>query len=203
MKAISKETKRNAVRDYNTQGMTLRQVAERYGISPETIRNFRGYKAKSKGPKGKRLTNPAKQTSLFETDKVVKPLNSINFPNTNRRWSKTEDSLLVDAVLDKLTVAETSNVLGRTLHSVINRKHLLTSRGLIQEETRFPVPEGVKRPRRSENVVKSDEEVVNTPSRIIGINQIELSDLAVMVKSYGVSVTVMVTEKGTEVKLHN
>lgn len=203
MKAISKETKRNAVRDYNTQGMTLRQVAERYGISPETIRNFSGYRARPKGPKGKRLTNPVKQTSLFEMDKVVKPLNSINFPNTNRRWSKTEDSLLVDAVLDKLTVAETSNVLGRTLHSVINRKHLLTSRGLIQEETRFPVPEGVKRPRRSENVVKSDAEVVNTPSRIIGINQIELSDLAVMVKSYGVSVTVMVTEKGTEVKLHN
>lgn len=202
MKAISKETKRNAVRDYNTQGMTLRQVAERYGISPETIRSFKGYKAR---PKGKRLKNTVNQTSLFGVSQVSKasdPIKAVNSPNINRRWSKTEDSLLIDAVMDKLTAAETANVLGRTVHSVVNRKHLLTSRGLIKE-TRFPVPPGVKRPKRNENVVKIDAEVVNTPSRIIGINQIELSDLAVMVKSYGVSVTVMVTEKGTEVKLHN
>lgn len=211
-KFISKKTKRDAVRDYNTQGMTLRQVAEKYGVTAESVRRWTGYKTR---PRGTRYSkSPVNQTRMFETPKGSKRapfVNDPSFPNSNRHWTKTEDALLVDAVTDKLTVEETSKILGRSVPSVMSRKCLLIDRGLIKEDVRFPVAKGVKRvrkvvesPKAKVEVVKATKpEVIKSTNIKVGISDIALNDLAAMVKSYGVSVTVMVTENGTEVKMHN
>lgn len=202
---ISKKTKREAVRDYNTQGMTLRQVAEKYGVTAESVRRWTGYKTRPRGTKYPK--NQVNQTKMFETNRVAKRkpfIKDDSFPNSNRHWTKTEDALLIDAVMDKLTVEETSKILGRSVPSIMSRKCILIDRGLIKEDVRFTLPKGIKKTRRKVEVVKSAPEVVReTPARSVGISEIGLGDLAAMVKSYGVSVTVMVTEKGTEVKMHN
>ena len=49
-----------------------------------------------------------------------------------------------------------------------------------------------------------EEKVPSAPmTQTATINSIELEDLAKLVKSYGVNITVSVTSSGTEVKMHS
>lgn len=223
-KFISKKTKRETVRDYKSQELTIGQIAEKHGVSPESVRRWSGYKLRS------RISKKAKTHSVNSNVPVPgkratrKPwVKNTSIINANLRWSKSEDALLNDAVNDKLSVKETMELLGRSAASIHSRKCLLTNKGMIKDDIRFSHSKGIKRPRRKQEVIMSAPEVVRevvkeevkdhtkaippkapTPKAFnININSIGLEDLAAMVKSYGVSVTVLVTELGTEVKLHN
>ena len=130
--------------------------------------------------------------------------------------------MLRDAVLSKMTVKETVDLLGRTAPSIYCRKCQLIDEGFFNDpETRFTLGKGIKRVRRPmthvlsapeviEDVVEEVKEVtapsatpsatpIATPASVN--NSIELIQLAQIVKDYGVNITVNVTANGTEVKM--
>ena len=136
-------------------------------------------------------------------------------PNANKRWKADEDDMLRDAVLDNFTVKETCNLLGRTAPSIFARKCYLIEIGYIGEK-RFTLEKGIKRTRNKMaepeivnvvsdtippvDVVEAPVEVVNPT---VSMDATNIRDLAMVVRDYGVKVTLTVTSEGTEVKLHN
>lgn len=136
-------------------------------------------------------------------------------PNANKRWKADEDDMLRDAVLDNFTVKETCNLLGRTAPSIFARKCFLIEIGYIGEK-RFTLEKGIKRTRNrmaepeivsivsdtipTVDVVEAPVEVVNPT---VSMDATNIRDLAMVVRDYGVKVTLTVTSEGTEVKLHN
>ena len=58
---------------------------------------------------------------------------------------------------------------------------------------------------RPTGIIKKKEEVKEEPKDTVSINlgEIGLNDLAELVKKYGVGVTLTVSQKGTEVRVHN
>ena len=210
---ISKAVKAAATKDYVHNNKTLRDVANTHGINPETLRRILGSKVRPRGTR-------------YLADGSVKTPNSINgrkvrtstlssaTPNSNQRWTATEDELLRDAVLSKMTVKETVELLGRTAPGIYCRKCQLIDAGFIKDpETRFTLGTGIKRVRRPmAHVLSAPEEIedviedvkmttapVATPASVN--NSIELIQLAQIVKDYGVNITVSVTSTGTEVKM--
>jgi transposase-like protein len=136
----------------------------------------------------------------------------------NSRWNLTEDEILRDAVLSGLTVNETSDILERSPIAIYCRKVHLIENGFIEDPSlRFPVPTGIKRGRkRVENVfsepqmetlvqpeVAQEIKVENSTETPAMNSSIELSDLAKLVKEFGVNITVSMTSKGMEVKMCN
>lgn len=136
-------------------------------------------------------------------------------PNANKRWKADEDDMLRDAVLDNFTVKETCNLLGRTAPSIFARKCYLIEIGYIGDK-RFTLEKGIKRTRNkmaepeivsivsdtipTVDVVEAPVEVVNPA---VSMDATNIRDLAMVVRDYGVKVTLTVTSEGTEVKLHN
>lgn len=136
-------------------------------------------------------------------------------PNANKRWKADEDDMLRDAVLDNFTVKETCNLLGRTAPSIFARKCYLIEIGYIGEK-RFTLEKGIKRTRNKMaepeivsvvsdtippvDIVEAPVEVVNPA---VSMDATNIRDLAMVVRDYGVKVTLTVTSEGTEVKLHN
>lgn len=203
---ISKRLKTEAVREYRNSHVSLREVAEKYGVTAESVRRWAGYKTRPRGTKYEKK-DPS-QMSAFPVEKKRTRMSpsKTGVDNANKRWSKTEDELLRDAVIDNLTAEQTAKILGRTLPSIWSRKCILIDRGFINEEKRFPVPEGITRNRPTGIVVKKKidkEEIGEADTLTTTISNIKLSDLAQLVKKFDVGVTLMITQNGTEVKVHN
>ena len=201
---ISKKTKNQAIKDYR-EGMSLRKAAIKHGISSESLRRWMGTKIRSRRKKA--ISMDPNQMSLLPVSNFGKryrksPFNTGVF-NANKRWTKLDDEVLRDAVLDNMTVDETKSLLGRTEASIYSRKTILIDRGFIDENLRFTVPQGVKRNRPVGIVTKKEEESEEIKANPIDLGKIALSELAQIVRDYGVGVTLSVTQKGTEVKLHN
>ena len=225
-KMIPKNVKVAAMKSYVADGNTLRQAAMENGVNPESLRQWLGSKVRKRGThlrKENRVTKeetnaivfsapPMKPNRKPRTSKASELLN-----RSNKRWSMTEDELLRDAVLSKMTVKETVELLGRTSVAIYCRKNYLTDNGFINEDTRFIVPTGIKRIRKKmetlyegaeveaviEDVLAAKPTPTEEPTRM-GVQQnIELSELAKVVREYGVNITVSVTDKGMEVKMSN
>jgi hypothetical protein len=138
-------------------------------------------------------------------------------PNANKRWKASDDELLRDAVLSNFTAKETRNLLGRTGPSIFARKCYLIGSGFIDETTRFTHEKGIKRPRNKmaepeivtvvADTIPTVAAVVETPVEAVNpsvsMDATNIRDLAMVVRDYGVKVTLTVTPEGTEVKLHN
>lgn len=201
---ISKKTKTEAVREYRNSHVSLREVAEKYGVTAESVRRWAGFKTRPRGTKYPK-SNPS-QISAFPNvigKRTRKSPKVTGVANANKRWSKTEDELLRDAVMSNYTVSETAKIMGRSEPSIWSRKCILIDRGFIDENKRFPIPEGVTRQRPIGIITHKKEEEVKEEQSIVSIGKIELSDLAMLVKKYGVGVTLTMSQKGTEVKVHN
>jgi hypothetical protein len=214
-RVITKAVKTAAIKDYVHNNKTLKAVANTHGINPETLRRILGNKVR---PRGTRYLadGSVKTPASINGRKVRTSTVSAATPNSNRRWTKTEDELLRDAVLSKMTVKETVDLLGRTAPSIYCRKCQLIDEGFFNDpETRFTLGTGIKRVRKPmahvlstpeviEGVVEDVvEEVKEIPSAApASVNStIELIQLAQIVKDYGVNITVSVTSAGTEVKM--
>ena len=216
-RVISKAVKAAATKDYVHNNKTLRDVANTHGINPETLRRILGSKVR---PRGTRYLadGSVKTPGTINGRKVRTSTVSSATPNSNQRWTQAEDEMLRDAVLSKMTVKETVDLLGRTAPSIYCRKCQLIDEGFFNDpETRFTLGKGIKRVRRPmthvlsapeviEDVVEEVKEVtapvatpVATPASVN--NSIELIQLAQIVKDYGVNITVNVTANGTEVKM--
>ena len=207
-KEISARVRVTAVKDYVTSGDRLSVVAERHGISTETLRRFAGNKVRSRGRSAKRVVKSGTLQLPFKKERKERIGNTPS-PNANRRWTLAEDGLLRDAVYSKFTVSETADLLGRSYQSIYCRKSQLVS-GRFIDETRFTLPTGIKRPRHSVapvtaphvdviEAIKEEPTVIATPIK----GDVNLRELAGLVKEFGVSVTMNVTAEGMEVKMHN
>ena len=215
---ITKAVKAAATRDYVTGNRTLKEVALTHGINPETLRRILGNKVRPRGTRyladGTIKTPSTKNGRKIRTSSVKKLT-----PNSNRRWTQTEDEMLRDAVLSKMTVGDTVDLLGRSAAAIYCHKSQLIDEGfIIDPETRFVVPPGITRVRRPmefldptsppvdnieatpaiEAIVESVKTHVSAPAPT---NSIELVQLAQIVKDFGVNITMSVTSEGTEVRM--
>ena len=218
-KKIPKNVKAAAIKAYVADGKTLREVAVEYGVNSESLRRWLGNKVRPRGRHlaGKPSNNPAMRNKSTKVE-VVTPMPTpmsvpskgipSGFPRANRRWEIMEDELLRDAVLGKMTIKETMDLLGRSSAAIMCRKSGLIESGFINRDDRFVPPTGIKRPRKivensmSEPEIVMIEDVKEAPKASSNQN-IELSDLARLVKEFGVNVTVSVTGNGMEVKMSN
>ena len=225
-RAISKAVRSAAIKEYVSVGKSLKDVAEKYGINQETLRKYLGNKVRPRGtrylPDGDFKSPNVKKSypTIKNTRKVRESKASPSTPNSNKRWTTVEDEMLRDAVISNMTVRETVELLGRTAPAIYCRKCQLIDEGFIQDPAmRFPVPTGINRIRKEiteeinfneieavleevETPVDNSQEVVKS-SEYIPTTNIELEQLAQLVKEYGVNITVSVTTSGTEVKMSN
>ena len=224
-KKIPKNVKAASMRAYVADGKTLREVAVEFGINAESLRRWLGNKVRPRGRHlvGKTSNNPAiKKTEVVDMiQETRKPRVSKFSPTHNRanyRWNETENEILRDAVLSKMTITETVELLGRTRAAIMCQKSKLIENGFISENERFIPPTGIKRVRKPMVTVMSTPEVVaEAPQPVVVENPIEvkvaepikptsnidLADLAKLVKEFGVNVTLNVTAEGMEVKMTN
>ena len=224
-KKIPKNVKAASMRAYVADGKTLREVAVEFGINAESLRRWLGNKVRPRGRHlvGKTSNNPAmRKTEVVEMiQETRKPRVSKFSPTHNRanyRWTDTENEILRDAVLSKMTITETVELLGRTRAAIMCQKSKLIEDGFISENERFIPPTGIKRVRKPMVTVMSTPEVVaEAPQPVVvekpievkvaepvkPTSNIDLADLAQLVKEFGVNVTLNVTAEGMEVKMTN
>lgn len=216
-KILANKTKQAAIRDYVHNNRTLKQVALQFGINNEALRKLIGNKMR---PRGTRYMEdgtvkiPKKFTHSSRTQPVT--------PNSNRRWTKSEDEILIEAVNSQMSVEETVDLLGRTPASLYCRKSQLIKEGFISDpEIRFSVPPGLTRRKVMAHVSEAPEEIQALVSENVEVSKTlkdsyispnakitpqvpmnyDLSQLAQIVKEYGILITVCVTAQGTEMKL--
>jgi len=213
---ITKAVKTAATRDYVTGNRTLKEVALTHNINPETLRRILGNKVRPRGTRY--LADGSVKTPSTKNGRKIRK-SSVNkiTPNSNRRWTKTEDEMLRDAVLSKMTVGDTVDLLGRSAQAIYCHKSQLIDEGfIIDPETRFVTPTGITRVRRpiefldptsppvdnmeTEAIVESVKTHVSVPAPAPA-NSIELAQLAQIVKEFGVNITMSVTSEGTEVRM--
>jgi hypothetical protein len=159
-KIITKAVKAAATKDYVHNNKTLRDVANTHGINPETLRRILGSKVR---PRGTRYLadGSVKTPGTINGRKVRTSTVSSATPNSNQRWTREEDEMLRDAVLSKMTVKETVELLGRTAPSIYCRKCQLIDEGFFNDpETRFTLGKGIKRVRKPMAHVLSAPEVI-------------------------------------------
>jgi len=211
-KIITKAVKAAATRDYVTGNRTLKEVALTHDINPETLRRILGNKVR---PRGTRYLadGTVKTPSTKNGRKIRTSSQKKSTPNSNQRWSKAEDEMLREAVLSKMTVEDTVDLLGRSAQAIYCHKSQLIDEGfIIDPETRFVVPTGITRVRRpiefldptsppvDEAIVESVKTHVSVPAPAPA-NSIELAQLAQIVKEFGVNITMSVTSEGTEIRM--
>jgi len=211
-KIITKAVKAAATRDYVTGNRTLKEVALTHDINPETLRRILGNKVRPRGTRY--LADGTIKTPSTKNGRKIRK-SSVNkiTPNSNRRWTQTEDEMLRDAVLSKMTVEETVDLLGRSSAAIYCHKSQLIDEGfIIDPETRFVVPPGITRVRRPIEFLDPtsppvDEAIVESVKTHVSVsapapaNSIELAQLAQIVKEFGVNITMSVTSEGTEVRM--
>jgi transposase-like protein len=229
-RVIPKNVKVGAMKAYVADGKTLREAAKEFGVNPETLRNWLGDKVRPRGYHFKKNDVVKSKVSAASPNKekvnvIVSPTSRKNrvatkLARSNSRWNLTEDEILRDAVLSGLTVNETSEILERSPIAIYCRKVHLIENGFIKDPSlRFPVPPGVKRTRKplvnvfgetqmetlvQPEVAQEIEIGVENSTETPAMNSsIELSDLAKLVKEFGVNITVSMTSKGMEVKMCN
>lgn len=224
-KKIPKNVKAASMRAYVADGKTLREVAVEFGINAESLRRWLGSKVRPRGRHlvGKTSNNPAmRKTEVVEMiQETRKPRVSKFSPTHNRanyRWTDTENEILRDAVLSKMTITETVELLGRTRAAIMCQKSKLIEDGFISENERFIPPTGIKRVRKAMVTVMSTPDVVAEVAQPVMVEKpievkvaepvkptsnIDLADLAKLVKEFGVNVTLNVTAEGMEVKMTN
>jgi transposase-like protein len=231
-RVIPKNVKVGAMKAYVADGKTLREAAKEFGVNPETLRNWLGDKVRPRGHHHKKVVVAKSKVSVASPRKEKEKENVIASSSTrknrvatklarsNSRWTLTEDEIMRDAVLSGLTVNETSEILERSPIAIYCRKVHLIENGFIKDPSlRFPVPTGVKRVRKPlvnvfgetqmETLVQPEVtqeieiEVENSTETPAMNSSIELSDLAKLVKEFGVNITVSMTSKGMEVKMCN
>lgn len=224
-KKIPKNVKAASMRAYVADGKTLREVAVEFGINAESLRRWLGNKVRPRGRHlvGKTSNNPAmRKTEVVEMiQETRKPRVSKFSPTHNRanyRWTDTENEILRDAVLSKMTITETVELLGRTRAAIMCQKSKLVEDGFISGNERFIPPTGIKRVRKPMVTVMSTPDVVaevdqpvmvekpievKVAEQVKPTSNIDLADLAKLVKEFGVNVTLNVTAEGMEVKMTN
>jgi len=148
MEKVNLQTKEQAIKDYLESNDSLRTIGDRYGVSQETIRRWvlkSGNKTRPRG--GRNFTKKGIKVSeriSLNGRKLIKLPSEQRF-NSNAEWTLKEDRLLKEALLAGFTIKEVSELLGRSIISIYNRKNALTDEGYIKRGLRFKTPKGILR----------------------------------------------------------
>jgi len=190
-KTIKSSVRRAAVQDYHKSGEGFKVVASRHGISHETLRRFVREAMETQTP------------VMIARKKVKNPL----LPRANRRWNKTEDGILSEAVTSNMTVGEVVDLLGRTPAAIMCRKHYLIENGSIKgirfknSERTWELQDRVGE-EAEEQTLPAPEPVVTVTHKETGETP-QLRELAQLVRDFGVHITMVVSPEGMEIKMHN
>ena len=207
------------MRSYVADGKTLREVAKEFNITAESLRRWLGDKVRPRGShlKGRKSNNPLVAKAEVTRKPRMSKLSPV-YNRANHRWTETENEILRDAVLSKMTIKETTELLGRTSASIMCQKSKLVDDGFISKSNKFVMPNGIKRVRKpmptvmgtpelvADVLMVASENKVDEPKvieRVKPTTNIDLADLAKLVKEFGVNVTLNVTSEGMEVKMTN
>jgi len=152
MEEMDQKTKEQAIKDYLNSNDSLRVVGRRYGVSAETIRRWilrSGNKTRTE--RGKNFIKKDKNKDIkvskeisLNGKKLIKLPSEQRF-NSNKTWTLKDDKILKEALLSGFTIKEVSELLGRSIVSIYNRKNALTDQGYIKKGLRFKTPRGVLR----------------------------------------------------------
>ena len=198
---ISNQVRSKAVGLYRT-GMTMKEVSAEVGISQETVRRFIQEAGVTPRPRGR-------VTGSKETPKVTHSRRSFNKKlagpgreNACKRWTPEEDEILIDAVKSGMELGDAASLLGRTKIAVSGRKYHLSQEGTLTEEMlRFPRPSGMEYEKGESEVAAVVEVPQSEESTPTGISEVNLQDLAQIVRDYGVSAQITLSSKGTEINI--
>lgn len=218
-KIITKAVKTAATRDYVTGNKTLKEVSLTHGINPETLRRILGNRVRPRGTRY--LADGTIKTPITKNGRKLR-VSSVTYktPNSNRRWTTTEDEVLKDARDSNMSLKETSDLLGRTIAAILSRKnHLFNMDHLVDDihkkifndPSSPPVKDWsdyvISKPVKKKNVLGKPviEQIVESVKTHVSApaptNSIELAQLAQIVKDFGVNITLSVTSEGTEVRM--
>ena len=206
-KSVSVKTRLSAVNDYVRYGKSLREVSQKHGVSVDTIRRWLGDSVR-KVQKNKGANEGSSDRYTSKPSVLAK--RNLGFTNQQKRWSKLEDESLIEAVHSGMTVEETAGLLGRTPAAIYTRKHVLVTKGKLEE--RFVVPEGIKRTRKpQEHVMETQIEVheIQPSPEVAEVPEVDMDDitnlslerLASVVSKFGVSLSINISEGVTSVQM--
>ena len=221
-KLLNKTTKKRIISKYK-KGSGMKTIAEEVGCAPETVRRV----LKNDGtvtirPRGKSGTvptgasnSPSKKDRPIGSSPKKNPIVTSSkkrefkkkkigpgLENACKVWSKTEDEVLIDALRSGMELEDLASLLGRTKIAVSGRKYILTKRGVITEnDTRFPRPEGVTYNKAEAEVMEAFPTKVNGEEHTSVMMNVNLSDIAQVVRDYGVSASISITIEGTKIDI--
>ena len=198
---ISNQVRSKAVGLYRT-GMTMREVSAEVGISQETVRRFVQEAGVTIRPRGRVTDSNATPTMTRSRRSFNKKLAGPGRENACKRWTPEEDEILIDAVKSGMELGDSASLLGRTKIAVSSRKYRLIQEGIISEEMlRFPRPSGMEYEKGGTEVADVAEVPPREESTPTGISEVNLQDLAQIVRDYGVSAQITLSSKGTEINI--
>jgi len=201
MSKITTEKKTQAIQLYQA-GYTFREAGEKLGISYESVRRFvqeAGVTPRSRsGARVSAVTPPKTRLRRSSPKKLAAP----GRENACKRWTPEEDEILIDAVKSGMELGDSASLLGRTKIAVSSRKYRLIQEGIISEEMlRFPRPSGMEYEKGGTEVADVAEVPPREESTPTGISEVNLQDLAQIVRDYGVSAQITLSSKGTEINI--
>ena len=209
-RVIAQRVKDASVKAY-VKGGKIADIASAVGVGYESVRRW----VMQAGHNTSRKPSSFYESNTVSDKNIVKKKEK-GADRHNTRWTPDEEDMLRDAVLSGLTTKETAELLSRSKASIACRKVHLIDRGVIPNpDARFIMPEDIKRPRVKEgepvieavveevydSVSEPVNDTVNTEAPKMYIP--ELSDLAKIVKEYGVNVTLNLTTEGMRVTMTN
>jgi hypothetical protein len=222
-KKLISETKKKRIISKYKKGLGMRVIAEQIGCAPETVRRIlrnapdvtirkRGTQAGSKKSKNNKkvviFNHPGSEGPIGNSPKKEKRFKrkktGPGLENACKTWNKHEDEILIDAISSGMELEDAASLLGRTKIAVSGRKHLLIKKGIITESgKRFPRPEGITYNRHDEaevmetmNSMNMEQENQSSP-----MTNVSLSDIAQVVRDYGVSAKISITVEGTKIDI--
>ncbi len=221
-KLLNKSTKKRIISKYK-KGSNMKTIAVEVGCAPETVRRVlmndgtvtirpRGKSSitpvsSSNSPNKKDIligSSPKKNpVATISKQKVFKKKkNGPGLENACKPWSNTEDEVLMDALGSGMGLKDLASLLGRTKIAVSGRKYILTKRGIIAEnDTRFPRADGTTYNKTDAEIIETVPAKVNVEGNTSVMMNVNLSDIAQVVRDYGVSASISINIEGTKIDI--
>ena len=218
---ITESKKKSIVSKYR-KGIGMRKIATDIGCAPETVRRIlnndptvtvrkRGKSSVNPVGKSKVPMPPASNgPSIGSSDPIPRKKafkrkkTGPGLENACKSWTPDEDSVLMEAVHSGMELGEAASLLGRTKVAVSGRKSYLIKRS-DEAGRRFPRPDGITYGRTE--VLDSMNTPLDTPSRgeeemyDSPMTRVNISDIAQVVRDYGVSAQISITPEGTKIDI--
>ena len=199
---ISKSTKRTVVSKYK-KGETVESISKEIGCAKETVRRIihndptvtmrrRGHRFDGPATASNGASHPG-SSPISKRSRYKRKKSGPGLENACKTWTADEDDIIIDAVASGMELKDTASLLGRTKVAVSGRKSYLIKNKIITEDgVRFPRPEGI-------TYVKQEPYEVLPTTDDSPMSSVKLSDIAQVVRDYGVSASISINSQGIKI----